>query len=189
MAQQTNAHPKPLKPALESMTVLVAAVIVHDRATDRVVLLQRGQDAKFAQGKWDLPVGKNEPGEPITETAVRELYEETGLTVKPESLKVAHIIHGAWGVGAPNGFLTVVFATHEWTGEPENREPHKHAQVRWVHTGALPEAFVDATAGALRHYLNDGPEVSLAGWPTARPHRGGEFRQVLTPNAGPTTWP
>lgn len=117
------------------MTVLVAAVIVHDRATDRVVLLQRGQDAKFAQGKWDLPVGKNEPG------------------------------------------------------EPENREPHKHAQVRWVHTGALPEAFVDATAGALRHYLNDGPEVPLAGWPTARPHRDGEFRQVLTPNAGPTTWP
>ncbi len=187
MAQQSNAQPKPLKPALESMTVLVAAVIVHDRATDRVVLLQRGQDAKFAQGKWDLPVGKNEPGEPITETAVRELYEESGLTVKPESLKVAHIIHGARGVEAPNGFLTVVFATHEWTGEPENREPRKHAQVRWVHTDALPEAFVDATADALRHYLNDGPEVSLAGWPTARPHRDGEFRQVLTPNAGPTT--
>jgi 8-oxo-dGTP pyrophosphatase MutT (NUDIX family) len=72
---------------------------------------------------WDLPVGKSEPGEPVTETAVRELYEETGLTVKPESLKVAHIIHGAWGVEAPNGFLTVVFAAHEWTGEPENREP------------------------------------------------------------------
>ncbi|KQW09519.1 hypothetical protein ASD08_39400 [Streptomyces sp. Root369] len=26
--------------------------------------------------------------------------------MKPESLKVAHIIHGAWGVEAPNGFLT-----------------------------------------------------------------------------------
>ncbi|EFF92863.1 LOW QUALITY PROTEIN: MutT-family protein, partial [Streptomyces sp. e14] len=46
--------------------------------------------------------------------------EETGLTVKPESLRVAHIIHEAWGVKAPNGFLTVVFAAHEWTGEPEN---------------------------------------------------------------------
>jgi 8-oxo-dGTP pyrophosphatase MutT (NUDIX family) len=30
---------------------------------------------------WDLPVGKSEPGEPITKTAVRKLYEETGLTV------------------------------------------------------------------------------------------------------------
>ncbi|MFC9457431.1 MULTISPECIES: NUDIX domain-containing protein [unclassified Streptomyces] len=165
MAQpQADDQPKALKPALESMTLLVAAVIVHDKATNRVVLLQRSQNAKFAQGMWDLPVGKREPGEPITETAVRELYEETGLAVKPESLEVAHIIHGAWGVEAPNGFLTVVFVAHDWTGEPENREPRKHAQVRWVDAGAIPEHFVDTTASALQRYLSAGPQVSLDGW-------------------------
>ncbi|MEE1812993.1 NUDIX domain-containing protein [Streptomyces sp. BE133] len=146
------------------MTLLVAAVIVHDKATNRVVLLQRGENAKFAQGMWDLPVGKSEPGEPITETAVRELYEETGLTVKLEALKVAHIIHSAYGVESPNGFLTVVFAAHEWTGEPENREPRKHAQVRWVDAHAIPEEFVETTASALHRYLTGGPEVSLDGW-------------------------
>ncbi|SFX32679.1 NUDIX domain-containing protein [Streptomyces atratus] len=166
VAQQTNDRPQALKPALDSMTLLVAAVIVHDKATNRVVLLQRSENAKFAQGLWDLPVGKSEPGEPITETAVRELYEETGLTVKPESLKVAHIIHGAWGVEAPNGFLTVVFAAHEWTGEPENREPRKHSQVRWVDADAIPEAFVDTTDSALHHYLNNGAAVSVNGWRT-----------------------
>ncbi|MEU8890351.1 NUDIX domain-containing protein [Streptomyces sp. NPDC048442] len=160
----TEDHPKALKPALESMTLLVAAVIVHDKATNRVVLLQRSENAKFAQGMWDLPVGKSEPGEPITETAVRELYEETGLTVKPESLKIAHIIHSAWGVEAPNGFLTVVFAADEWTGEPANREPRKHSQVRWTETASIPESFVDTTAGALRAYLSNGPQVSLDGW-------------------------
>lgn len=101
VAQQTDNRPPALKPALNSMTLLVAAVIVHDKATNRVVLLQRSENAKFAQGLWDLPVGKSEPGEPITETAVRELYEETGLTVKPESLKVAHIIHGRLGRRSP----------------------------------------------------------------------------------------
>ncbi|KUO22195.1 NUDIX domain-containing protein [Streptomyces dysideae] len=146
------------------MTVLVAAVIVHDKATNRVVLLQRSQNAKFAQGMWHLPVGKSEPGEPITETAVRELYEETGLTVKPEALKVAHIIHGAWGVEAPNGFLTVVFATHEWTGEPENREPRKHDQVCWVDVEAVPKEFLDTTVRAVHRYFEDGPQVSLDGW-------------------------
>ncbi|MFD4788104.1 NUDIX domain-containing protein [Streptomyces sp. NPDC058459] len=164
VAQQTNDQPKALTPALESMTLLVAAVIVHDMATNRVVLLQRSENAKFAQGMWDLPVGKSEPGEPITETAVRELYEESGLTVKPESLKVAHIIHGAWGVEAPNGFLTVVFAAHDWSGEPENREPVKHAQVCWVDTDAIPKSFVETTASALHSYLTGGLQVSLDGW-------------------------
>ncbi|SEE59028.1 NUDIX domain-containing protein [Streptomyces sp. Ag109_O5-10] len=165
MAQRTtDDQAEALPPALESMTLLVAAVIVHDKATNRVVLLRRSQNAKFAQGMWDLPVGKSEPGEPITETAVRELYEETGLTVRQESLKLAHIIHGASGVEAPNGFLTVVFAAHEWTGEPENREPRKHAQVRWVDADTIPENFVDTTSSALRRYLAGGPEVSLGGW-------------------------
>ncbi|WP_046494461.1 NUDIX domain-containing protein [Streptomyces odonnellii] len=164
VAQQTNDRSQALRPAIESMTLLVAAVIVHDKAANRIVLLQRGEHAKFASGMWDLPVGKSEPGEPVTETAVRELYEETGLTVKPESLKVAHIIHSAWGVEAPNGFLTVVFAAHEWSGEPENREPHKHAQVRWVDAHTIPEEFVATSASALRRYLTGGPEVSLNGW-------------------------
>ncbi|WP_405394761.1 NUDIX domain-containing protein [Streptomyces gougerotii] len=162
--QQTDDQPKALKPALESMTLLVAAVIVHDKATNRVVLLQRSENAKFAQGMWDLPVGKSEPGEPITETAVRELYEETGLTVKPESLKVAHIIHGAWGVEAPNGFLTVVFAAHEWVGQPENREPRKHSRVCWVDADSIPDAFVGTTAKALARHLQGGQAVSLDGW-------------------------
>ncbi|WP_404819425.1 NUDIX domain-containing protein [Streptomyces marincola] len=164
MDQQTDDQPKAARPALASMTLLVAAVIVHDRATDRVVLLQRGENATFAPGKWDLPVGKSEPGEPITETAVRELFEETGLTVRPEDLKAAHIIHKAWGVEAPNGFLTVVFAAHAWTGEPENREPRKHSRVCWVDTDAIPENFVDTTSSALHGYIAGDTDISLGGW-------------------------
>ncbi|MDV9175762.1 NUDIX domain-containing protein [Streptomyces sp. W16] len=148
------------------MTLLVAAVIVHDRAADRVVLIQRGEHAKFGRGMWDLPVGKNEPGEPITATAVRELHEETGLVVAPESLKVVHVVHAALGVEAPDGYLTVVFVTDEWTGELENREPLKHAEVRWVDVDAIPGEFVLGNAQALDHYLNGGAtQVSLHGWP------------------------
>ncbi|WP_405596732.1 NUDIX domain-containing protein [Streptomyces sp. NBC_01410] len=165
MAQpNTENRPPALPPALDAMTVLVAAVIVHDRETDRVVLLQRGPGNKFAPGRWDLPVGKSEPGEPITETAVRELREETGLIVRADDLRLAQVVHGAWGVEAPNGFLTVVFATHQWAGEPENRELAKHTQVRWVDTVDLPEEFVPTSATALRHYLSGGPQISLRGW-------------------------
>ncbi|MGW1586695.1 NUDIX domain-containing protein [Streptomyces sp. NPDC002386] len=146
------------------MTLLAAAVIVHDRAAGRVVLLRRGERAKFGRGLWDLPVGKSEPGEPVTTTAVRELYEETGLTVRPEALEVAHLIHGARGVEAPGGYLTVVFAAHEWSGEPENREPAKHAEVRWTGIDELPVNCVPGTRHALSGYLGGGPRVSLDGW-------------------------
>jgi 8-oxo-dGTP pyrophosphatase MutT (NUDIX family) len=146
------------------MTLLVGAVIVHDRERNRVLLLQRGPEAKFAPGLWDLPVGKSDPGEAVTDTAARELREETGLVIVPEDLRVAHLVHGRHGVESPNGFLTVVFATERWAGEPENREPHKHAEVRWWDAGALPEECVPSMRLAVTGYLGGGVEVSLRGW-------------------------
>lgn len=154
-----------LPPAVDSMALLAAAVIVHDVARDRVLLIQRGLRAKFGVGSWDLPVGKSDRGEPITATAARELEEETGLVVRPESLSVAHLIHGSWGVEAPNGFLTVVFAAREWSGEPINREPDKHAQVAWVSTADVPEDFVSSTRDVLLAYLEGrGAMVFEEGW-------------------------
>lgn len=158
-------QPTTLPPALDAMTLLVAAVIVHDVDTDQVVLLQRGPNAKFAQGMWDLPVGKSRPGEPITATAVRELREETGLTVDPSALRVAHILHAARGVEAPNGFLTIVFATHSWTGHLFNPEPAQHSTVAWTPTAAIPDDFVPTTRRALINYLTQGPNLTLHGWP------------------------
>ncbi len=153
-----------LPPALDSHTLLVAAVIVHDKAAGRVLLIQRAPEAKFAPRYWDLPAGKANKGEVITTTAVRELKEETGLVVDPAELTVAGIIHGAWGVEAPNGFLTVVFAAQTWTGEPVNAEPHKHSQVRWFSIDKVPSEFVSTTLAGLMNYLCDGPMVSTDGF-------------------------
>ncbi|WP_052398153.1 NUDIX domain-containing protein [Streptomyces sp. NRRL F-5123] len=147
------------------MTLLAAAVIVHDRAADRVLLIRRGDHAKFAPGHWDLPCGKSDPGEPVTTTAVRELHEETGLVAAPESLRLAHVIHGAWGVESPNGFVTVVFSTTAWSGTAENREPAKHSTVTWTPVTALPTPFVPSSSTALTSYLaSSPPSLTIRGW-------------------------
>ncbi|MFI0900719.1 NUDIX domain-containing protein [Streptomyces sp. NPDC020983] len=161
----TDTRPTPLPPALSAMTLLAASVVVHDRATGRVLLLRRGDHAKFAPGHWDLPSGKSDPGEPVTATAVRELHEETGLVVAGESLRLAHVIHGAWGVEAPNGYMSVVFSATTWSGTAENREPTKHSAVVWTPVTALPTPFVPSSSTALSSYLASAPpSVTLRGW-------------------------
>lgn len=158
-------RPEALPPALSAMTLLAASVIVHDPSTQRVLLLRRGEKGKFGPGLWDLPSGKSDPGEPVTATAVRELREETGLVVAPEDLRLAHVVHAAWGVEAPNGYLTLVFSTTRWSGTAENREPAKHSAVVWTPIAEIPAEFVPSTRTALDAHLASAPaSLSLRGW-------------------------
>jgi ADP-ribose pyrophosphatase YjhB (NUDIX family) len=59
----------------------VGAVIV-DRG--RVLLVQRATEP--AKGQWSLPGGLIEVGEFLSAAVVREVFEETGLTVDPVEL-------------------------------------------------------------------------------------------------------
>lgn len=136
--------------ARTAATMLVAAVIVHDAARDRIVVLRRGRGSSFGHGLWDLPLGKVDAGEPVTAAAVRELREETGLVVAPEALTLAHVLHAGIGTGTPDGYLTLAFTATAWSGEPENREPDRHDDVRWAGLDALPGELVPSTAMILR---------------------------------------
>ncbi|NJP66729.1 NUDIX domain-containing protein [Streptomyces spiramenti] len=150
--------------AVGSMTLLAAAVVVHDTAADRVVMLRRGPRATFGRGLWDVPVGKCDPGEAVPAAAVRELHEETGLVVDPADLRLGHVVHGARGAQAPGGFLTVVFVTERWSGELVNREPAKHSEARWMPTGDLPSDVVFSADRLLEAVLSGRPGVTARGW-------------------------
>lgn len=51
------------------------------------VLLARGSDSSAFPGVWSLPGGGVEQGEDPQDAVVRELYEETGLTVRVEGIR------------------------------------------------------------------------------------------------------
>lgn len=55
----------------------VAGVSILLHGDGKVLLVKRGK-APYA-GAWSLPGGRVEPGESLTEAALRELREETGL--------------------------------------------------------------------------------------------------------------
>jgi ADP-ribose pyrophosphatase YjhB (NUDIX family) len=59
----------------------VGALII-DR--ERIILVKRGKQP--AKGEWSIPGGLVETGEPIKTAVMREVLEETGLEVEPQSL-------------------------------------------------------------------------------------------------------
>ncbi len=65
----------------EAPLVGVGAVIVED---GRVLLVRRGHEPM--KGHWSLPGGLLELGESLADGVVREVKEETGLTVEPVEL-------------------------------------------------------------------------------------------------------
>ena len=61
----------------ERPVVGVGAVVWRD---DRVLLIRRGRPPRL--GQWSLPGGAQQVGETLVEAIVREVREETGLTVE-----------------------------------------------------------------------------------------------------------
>jgi 8-oxo-dGTP diphosphatase len=65
-----------------SRILCVGAVVTDGHG--RLLLIQRGHEP--GKGLWSLPGGRVEPGETAAEALVREMEEETGLTVEPGRL-------------------------------------------------------------------------------------------------------
>ncbi len=59
---------------------LSVKAVIHDEE-DRILLLKRSMSSKGNPGKWDLPGGKIDVGEDFAEALMREVLEETGLTI------------------------------------------------------------------------------------------------------------
>ena len=67
----------------------VGAVVIHE---DRVLLIRRSKEP--LRGRWLVPGGTVEWGETLEDALVREVQEETGLTVRPrEVVAVLDRIH------------------------------------------------------------------------------------------------
>jgi 8-oxo-dGTP diphosphatase len=100
-----------------------AGAVVHD-AAGRLLLVQRRQEP--GRGLWSLPGGRCEPGEDAAAAAVREAYEETGLTV------VAGAVVGRVERPGPGGVTYVIDDVACTVAGGTLRAGDDAADARWV---------------------------------------------------------
>ena len=75
------------QPAAERRPAAVALVLLPDGEGRACFLLTRRADRLRAHARqWALPGGRMEPGESAPAAALRELEEEVGLTLRPDSV-------------------------------------------------------------------------------------------------------
>jgi ADP-ribose pyrophosphatase YjhB (NUDIX family) len=145
----------PAAPPPNSLVPACGVLAVNDAGE---ILLQRRRDT----GQWALPMGKQEIGETVTECAVRETEEETGVRVEVTGLlgifsDPAHIV--AYTDGEVRQEYEVTLLARPVSGEPTAND--EASAVRWVAPGDLDELDVHPTMHRqIRHWLTgDHPHI------------------------------
>jgi 8-oxo-dGTP pyrophosphatase MutT (NUDIX family) len=101
---------------------------------DQILLIKR-EDFEV----WGLPAGQLEPGESMTQAAIREAYEETGLEVQLTRLVGIYFIPAWW---ANKGSHAILFAAKPIGGslQPDRNEV---VDIGYFHPNELPEPLMD----------------------------------------------
>jgi len=103
------------------------------------ILLQKRRDC----GKWGFPGGVVELGESLEEAAVREVFEESGLKVKIDSL---FGVYSKYFNEYPNGdrvqTILTMFIAHA-CGGTESKQNSETVDLRFFLPNEAPELFID----------------------------------------------
>lgn len=127
----------------------VSAVVVRD---GRVLLVRRARGAFV--GRWSLPGGKVEHGEPLAEAVRREAREETGLDVE-----VGEQVWIREQTSDPDHYVIVVFRAEVTGGELEAGDDSDDAA--WVEPSEV--AARPTTPGLTNTLRAAGLDVGTAG--------------------------
>lgn len=125
-------------------SVSVAAAVIDEEG--RALAVQRRDN-----GQWEPPGGVLELGETIPEGLVREVFEETGLTVEPETVTGVY-------KNMKVGVVAIVFRCHMIGGDL--RTSDETTAFAWLRPDEIPTRMNEVFAvRILDAYEQTGPQV------------------------------
>lgn len=117
--------------------VAVYAMIVNDK---NEILLLRRANTGYRDGYYDMPAGHLEDGETLREATIREVMEETGLSVSVDDVEFLQLMHRK--STGERVYLDATFRVNKWDGEPRIVELEKCDHMAWFPLDSLPEMIV-----------------------------------------------
>ncbi len=130
---------------------------------DNKILLLRRFNTGYEDGNYSMIAGHVDPGETFTQCIIREAEEEAGILLKPEDLKVIHVMHRNSETAVNNERIDVFFIAKKWEGEIENKEPHKCDDLSWFDLDNIPENVIPYIKQAIAG-INNKVYYSEYGW-------------------------
>ena len=124
-------------PVVAETRLVAKAFICHD---GKILALQRSATDARRPLEWDLPGGAVEPGEDIKAACVREVSEETGLTIMIKDCKT---VFAMTEIVAPGVSATFMFFMVHLKTAPQDALvlSHEHSEFAWMAIEAAVQAF------------------------------------------------
>jgi len=124
------------------LPMIAAAIVV---SAGRVLMIRRS--VTEGELSWQFPAGKVEPGESSEEAAVREAYEETGLSVRA-ARSLGRRVHPVTG-------RTLAYVACELVaGRAQVMDDREVAEVAWCDRADLAERVPHPLFGPVQVYLD-----------------------------------
>ncbi len=121
-------------------TLIVVSTVALINEVGKILYAKR-PDHKHLGGFWEFPGGKQELGETVEQTAVREIFEEIGVVINEKDL-----IPLTFGSQEYDDFIMLMplFLCFRWQGNPRSKE---NQEIAWVkpedlHLYPVPEVDI-----------------------------------------------
>ena len=133
-------------------TILTNLCMVEDLENGKVVLQYRSPERYKKWSGYAFPGGHIEEGESLAESVIREVYEETGLTIADPKL----VALKDWEPDEGGRYIVFCYKATEFTGQLRSSE---EGEVSWVEKDQLEKLDLSYDMLPLLEVMED-PDLS-----------------------------